>query len=45
MRPEHLELALTGANLLHDQHPEYGFPLASRSEIERSVYARLVWRH
>ncbi|MEJ0100957.1 MAG: TonB-dependent receptor [Pseudomonadota bacterium] len=39
-----LELALTGANLLHDQHPEYGFPLASRSEVERSVYAKLVWR-
>jgi iron complex outermembrane receptor protein len=40
----HLELALTGANLLHDQHPEYGFPSPTRIEIERSVYGQLVWR-
>ncbi|HTQ36169.1 MAG TPA: TonB-dependent receptor [Steroidobacteraceae bacterium] len=39
-----LELSLDGANLLHDQHPEYGFPSPQRTEIERSVYAKLVWR-
>ncbi len=40
----HLELAVTGENLLHDQHPEYGFPSATRTEIQRSVYGKLVWR-
>jgi iron complex outermembrane receptor protein len=39
-----LELALTGRNLLHDHHPEYGFPSAARNEIQRGVYAKLVWR-
>ncbi len=40
----HLEFAVTGENLLHDQHPEYGFPSPARSEVERSVYGKLVWR-
>jgi len=40
----HLELSLNGQNLLHDQHPEYGFPSPQRTEIERGVYAKLVWR-
>jgi iron complex outermembrane receptor protein len=39
-----LELSLTGENLLHDRHPEYGFPGPTRVEIERSVYGRLAWR-
>jgi iron complex outermembrane receptor protein len=39
-----LELSVTGRNLLHDQHPEYGFPSAARTEIQRGVYAKLVWR-
>jgi iron complex outermembrane recepter protein len=38
-----LELAVTGQNLLHPQHPEYGFPSPTREEIVRSVYARLTW--
>jgi iron complex outermembrane receptor protein len=41
---EQLELALSGENLLHDQHPEYGFPSPARSEIQRGVYGKLVWR-
>lgn len=38
-----LELALTGRNLLHERHPEYG-EAAARSEIERSVYGQMRWR-
>jgi iron complex outermembrane receptor protein len=38
------ELSLTGQNLLHDRHPEYGFPTADRVEIERSVYGKVQWR-
>jgi iron complex outermembrane receptor protein len=40
-----LELSVTGENLLHAQHPEYGFPGPTRVEIQRSVYARATWRH
>jgi iron complex outermembrane receptor protein len=39
-----LELALAGQNLLHDQHPEYGFPGAQRVEIERSLFGTVTWR-
>jgi iron complex outermembrane receptor protein len=42
---ERLELSLTGENLLHDRHPEYGYPSPARVEIERSVYGRLAWRY
>ena len=38
-----LELSVTGQNLLHEYHPEYGFPSATREEIARSVFARLTW--
>jgi iron complex outermembrane receptor protein len=40
-----LELSLAGQNLLHDRHPEYGFPDPARAEIERSGYAKLAWRY
>jgi iron complex outermembrane receptor protein len=39
-----LELSLVGQNLLHDHHPEYGFPGPARGEIQRSVYGKAVWR-
>jgi iron complex outermembrane receptor protein len=39
-----LTLSLVGQNLLHDQHPEYGFPSPLRVEIARAVYGRLAWR-
>lgn len=39
-----LELSVTGQNLLHGQHPEYGFPSPARVEIERSVYGKITWR-
>lgn len=38
-----LELALTGRNLT-GSHAEFG-PIATRSELDRSVYLTLVWRH
>ncbi len=40
-----LELSLVGQNLLHDHHPEYGFPDPTRAQIQRSVYGKLAWRY
>lgn len=40
-----LELALVGRNLLHDQHAEYGYPGATRTEIQRSIYGKVTWRY
>lgn len=40
-----LEVSLVGQNLLHNRHAEYGFPDPSRVEIERSAYAKLIWRY
>ncbi|MGH8144351.1 MAG: TonB-dependent receptor plug domain-containing protein [Steroidobacteraceae bacterium] len=40
-----LELAVSGKNLLHARHPEYGFPGPARVDIVRSVYAQVTWRH
>ncbi len=39
----HLELSVSGQNLLHAHHPEYGFPEPTRVEIERNVYVKLAW--
>lgn len=36
-----IELSLVGENLLHAQHPEYGFPSPTRIEIQRSVFGRI----
>jgi iron complex outermembrane receptor protein len=38
---EHLELALNGQNLLHDQHPEASE--TRRTEIPRSAFVSLRW--
>ncbi|HEX3856118.1 MAG TPA: TonB-dependent receptor, partial [Verrucomicrobiae bacterium] len=38
---KHLEFSVVGQNLLHDQHPEYGFPGPTREEIVRSVYGKI----
>lgn len=43
--PKGVELSLVGQNLLHDHHPEYGFPSPARVEIERSVYGKVAWRY
>ena len=42
---DRLELALVGQNLLHNRHPEYGFPGPTRPEIERSAYGKITWRY
>ncbi len=42
---ERLELSVAGQNLLHNHHPEYGFPGPTRTEIERSVYGKVAWRY
>jgi iron complex outermembrane recepter protein len=42
---DRLEFSLTGQNLLHDHHPEYGFPSPTRVEIQRSVYGKVAWRY
>ncbi|MDB6087842.1 MAG: Iron complex outerrane recepter protein [Gammaproteobacteria bacterium] len=36
-----IELSVVGENLLHAQHPEYGFPDPSRIEIRRSLFGRI----
>jgi iron complex outermembrane receptor protein len=43
--PRGFELSLVGQNLLHDQHPEYGFPSPTRVEVQRSVYGKIAWRY
>jgi hypothetical protein len=42
---DRLELSLVGQNLLHDHHPEYGFPDPTRPQIERSGYGKFTWRY
>lgn len=39
---KNLELSIVGRNLLHDHHPEYGFPTPARVEIKRGVYGKLA---
>ncbi|HEV2691497.1 MAG TPA: TonB-dependent receptor [Verrucomicrobiae bacterium] len=41
---KNLEFAVVGQNLLHDHHPEYGFPGTTREEIARSVYGKVTFR-
>jgi iron complex outermembrane receptor protein len=40
---KNIELSVVGQNLLHDQHPEYGFPGPGQVQIERSVYGKITW--
>jgi iron complex outermembrane receptor protein len=42
---DRLEFSLVGQNLLHNRHPEYGFPEPTRPEIERSGYGKFSWRY
>ncbi len=39
-----LEFSIAGQNLLHDHHPEYGYPGSTREEIGRSVYGKVAWQ-
>ncbi|HLX12987.1 MAG TPA: TonB-dependent receptor [Bacteroidota bacterium] len=38
-----LELSVTGQNLLHNHHVEYGYPGSTREEIQRSVFGKIAW--
>jgi iron complex outermembrane recepter protein len=38
-----LEFSIAGQNLLHDHHAEFGRE-ATRKEIERTLYAKILWR-
>lgn len=41
-----LELSMVGQNLLDNRHQEFAEPLhGALNEIERSVFARVTWRH
>ncbi len=39
-----LELSVVGQNLLHRHHAEFG-AIATRQEIERGVYGKVLWRY
>ncbi len=41
---DRLELSLTGQNLLHARHPEFGPPSPLREEIQRGAYGKVTWR-
>jgi iron complex outermembrane receptor protein len=38
-----LELSIVGQNLLHDHHPEAGFPSPAREEIARAVFGKVTY--
>ena len=38
-----LEFSIVGQNLLHQDHVEFG-ALLTRAEIERGVFAKILWR-
>lgn len=38
-----LELSISGQNLLHGHHAEFGAP-ATRQEIERTIYGKVTWK-
>jgi iron complex outermembrane receptor protein len=42
---KHLELSVVGQNLLHQRHPESGFPGPSQESIVRSVYGKIALQY
>lgn len=42
---DQFEVALVGRHLLHARHVEYGFPGPERTQLKRSIYGRVTWRH
>ncbi|HLH52522.1 MAG TPA: TonB-dependent receptor [Verrucomicrobiae bacterium] len=36
-----LEISLVGQNLIHDRHPEAGYPNPTQEQIERAVYGKV----
>lgn len=41
---KNLEVAISGLNLLHDSHAEFGPPSPFREEVERRGYIEVTWR-
>ena len=41
---KNLEISVVGQNLLHDQHPEAGFPGPAQEQIVRGVYGKIAYR-
>lgn len=41
---KNIEVSIVGQNLLHNHHPEFGAPGPGRTEIERAVYGKVVFR-
>jgi iron complex outermembrane receptor protein len=41
---KNLEFSIVGQNLLHNRHPEAGFPNSSQEQIVRSVYGEVAWQ-
>ncbi len=41
---KNIDLSLVGQNLLHEHHPEYGFPNPAREEIQRAFYGKMSWQ-
>jgi iron complex outermembrane receptor protein len=39
---QQMEISVSGRNLLHGHHPEFGAP-AQRGELERAVYTKVAW--
>jgi iron complex outermembrane receptor protein len=43
-RPQkNIEISVTGENLLHAYHVEYGYPSSTQEAIQRSVYGKITW--
>jgi iron complex outermembrane receptor protein len=42
---DHIEVSLVGQNLLHNHHPEYGYPSDAREEPVRGAYGKVEWRY
>ena len=40
-----IEISLTGQNLLHGRHPEYGIPGPNQEQIQRGGYAKISWHY
>ena len=40
---KNLEFSIVGQNLLHNHHPESGFPGPSQEQIERNIYGEVSW--
>ena len=41
---KNLEFSIAGQNLLHDQHPEAGFPGTTQEQIVRSIFGKISWK-